>query len=173
MSLSNPFGARPEALEHFRDELERVGGRHIECQVVALGSVELTRFGLGSMLVELLETRLAPGSYVFCLSNEEFEYRWIVLACVPRRVDVNGRGAEAIVFDFRGRTQKIVGKGDTDFLVPLTISELAHVFPVGSPIRLGPGKRIGNFQAIATGPWLRERILQLLDDLDRIQPSKL
>ena len=58
-------------------------------------------------------------------------------------------------------------------LVPLARADLVGRFPFGAACALLVVKRLGGFDARATGPWLRDRLVLLLDDAEEMVASKL
>ncbi len=78
--------------------------------------------------------------------------------------------AEVLVL---GQRSAVPGRGAEARLVPLTRADLVERFPLAAACALLVVKRLGGFNAMATGPWLRDRLVRLLDDAEEMGASKL
>ena len=79
------------------------------------------------------------------------------------------RQCEAIVLAGIPRTLR----GRQGLCVPaLTEQEVARALPLGTAVDvlmlMGPRDRLGEFDPLATGPWLRDRLARLLERADEV-----
>jgi hypothetical protein len=182
MSLRFPGSLSEGAAAALQRLCETGAGGAVQVCVTGHGTAELSALGLASVRVEGDNAPgWLPGAYVVGLAASARRDEWLVgLACVPRNSGSgggeSGAGAPGLVRAevlVLGQRSAVPGRGAEARLVPLARADLVGRFPFGAACALLVVKRLGGFDARATGPWLRDRLVLLLDDAEEMVASKL
>jgi hypothetical protein len=185
MSLRFPGSLSESATASLQRRCEAGAGGAVQVRVAGHGTTELSSLGLASVRVEgggapgwsPGAQGWSPGAYVVGLAALERRGEWQVgLACVPRSSSSTGAGApgilraEVLVLSQRST---VPGRGAESWVVPLARADVTERFPFGAPCELVVVKRLSGFDAMATGPWLRDHLVRLLDAAEETAASKL
>jgi len=162
-------GVSPVSLRKAFEDLEEKGGTNGQLRkafVIGFTTRGLDITGYGSIRINMQQN--GPGLElgvlkVGILAAEEW---YVGLACVPEVK--GGRAAEIILF----RDER---KGGSSFeppgyrerqVLPLEHKELLQLMPIDSPVGVVVLDHMDKFDSRAVGPWLRDRIIFLLDRFD-------